>query len=55
MHAQTLVLVESVEKVDQAYKTLDLIAKHLENRVGQDIDDCEFPTGLGVEGGGERP
>lgn len=45
---QTLVMVESVQKVEQAYKTLDLIAKHLENRAGQDVDDCESSGRLGV-------
>jgi len=44
---QTLVLCESVTSVEQAFKVLDLIVKHLENKavIGGEIDDCECRIG----------
>lgn len=39
--SQTLVLVESVRTLEHAFKTLDVIVRHLENRAGMDVNDCE--------------
>ena len=38
---QTLVMVESITSVEQGFKVLDLIVRHLENRAGTDVNDCE--------------
>eukprot|EP00955_Chlamydomonas_euryale_P034646 349855-Chlamydomonas_euryale.AAC.4 len=38
---QTLVLVESVERLEHCFKALDLFVKHLDNCAGKDISDCE--------------
>ena len=43
---QTMVLCESVTSVEQAFKVLELMVKHQENKaiLGGEVDDCKCPT-----------
>ena len=44
---QTMVLCESVTSVEQAFKVLELMVKHQENKaiLGGEVDDCKCLSG----------